>query len=506
LDFGITRVIDRRLTEPGMILGSLAYVAPEQAQDSGDVDIRADIFGLGGVLFWCLTGQTPFAAHGDSTAALGQRLHAAPPRVRTIRPEIAAELDAFVACMMAQRPEDRPAHPEAVRQALLPFLKKPRSTADVSASSANEVDRRRTPVLIVDDEAPNRELCRYVLESAGLSCAEACDGQAALDAIAKSSHDLVLLDIDMPVLTGIEVLRRLRAAPPAPHLKIIMLSGRATADEMAQMMLEGADDYLTTPFSTTQLQARVKTALRLKEAQDRSDALFGSMLAVNHELEQNVQARDSDLIQARNALVLALAELVAYRDTETGAHLMRLQRYCRCLADKASLSPAFQGSIDAHFTAMLECCAPLHDIGKAGVPDYILLKPGKLTPEEMVIMQSHTTIGANVLEKVAREHGFARAFLKMATDITRHHHERFDGRGYPDRLAGDAIPLSARIVAIADVYDALRSQRVYKAALSHDEALRIMLTHSAGHFDPALLGVFSTCADQFERLYRELVD
>ena len=512
LDFGVTRIASRRITQPGVLLGSLAFLAPEQAQDSSEVDIRADIYGLGGTLYWCLTGRTPFPAQANPMAELTQRLKQPPPRVRVHRPDVAPELDELIATLMAVRPADRPTTPEAVQQALMPFLRSRGRAAGGQAASADVTPPDVTPragvhqVLIVDDESSNRNLSRIVLEAVGLRCDEAANGRLALDAFESAAYDLVILDIDMPLLSGSEVLRRLRSAPPAPHLKIIMVSGRSTSDEMAQMMLAGADDYLTKPFSATQLQARVKSALRLKDAQDRSDTLFRSLLSVNHDLEENLTLRDSDLVQARNALVLALSTLVAHRDTETGAHLMRLQRYSRCLAEQAAQSPCFATQIDANFIAMLECCAPVHDIGKAGVPDHILLKPGPLTPEERVIMQSHTTIGSDVLQKVAAEQGFAKAFLKMAIDITRSHHERFDGNGYPDRLAGDAIPLAARIVALGDVYDAMRSRRVYKPALPHDEVVRIMLNESPGHFDPALVHAFERCADRFRQLYRELVD
>jgi HD-GYP domain-containing protein (c-di-GMP phosphodiesterase class II) len=155
---------------------------------------------------------------------------------------------------------------------------------------------------------------------------------------------------------------------------------------------------------------------------------------------------------------------------------------------------------------MLECCAPLHDIGKLGLPDHILLKPGKLTPDERILMQTHTTIGADTLKEVAKQHGFARVFLQMAIDITRHHHERFDGMGYPDGLAGTSIPLSARIVAIADVYDALRSRRIYKPALSHAATLQLMTEASNGHFDPSLMHVFHRCATLFDKTFGEYAD
>jgi putative two-component system response regulator len=362
-------------------------------------------------------------------------------------------------------------------------------------------------VLVVDDEPTNCQLCRMVLDHEGIECDEAPNGVAALEALHARQYDLVLLDIDMPRLSGTEVLRSLRENPPSPHLKVVMLSGRASGDEMAQMLTNGADDYLTKPFSLVQLTARIKAALHLKSAQDRSALLTNLLMTMNHELDQTLHSRNSDLVHARNALVLALAEMVAYRDTESGAHLMRLQHYSRLLATEAAKNPGLAGQIDDNFIELLECCAPLHDIGKVGLPDYILLKPGKLAPDERVIMQTHTTIGAAVLQKVARKHAFAATFLQMSIDIARHHHERYDGGGYPDRLAGSAIPLSARIVAIADVYDALRSRRVYKPALSHLEAMSIMNEGgSQGQFDPLLFQVFLNHADGFDKLYRELQD
>jgi response regulator RpfG family c-di-GMP phosphodiesterase len=275
---------------------------------------------------------------------------------------------------------------------------------------------------------------------------------------------------------------------------------------MAKMLLAGADDYITKPFSIIQLQCRAQTALRLKDTQDRVELLAKHLLSVNAKLEGSLETRDSDLVHSRNALVLALAKLVEQRDTEHSSHLVRLQRYCRCLADKAAGLPTFASQIDKNFIEMLECCAPMHDIGRVGLPDHILLKPGKLTPDERILMQAHTTMGAQTLREVAEAHGTALAFLDMAIDITRHHHERFDGTGYPDRLAGSAIPLSARIVAICDVYDALRSRRVYKPALSHAASVQLMTEASPGHFDPALLQAFVSCGSEFDRIFTEMPD
>jgi response regulator RpfG family c-di-GMP phosphodiesterase len=516
LDFGLARHFTHRLTEPGMALGTIDFMAPEQARDASTVDIRADIYGLGGTLFWCLAGKVPFPPRGTIAEDMIRRMTEPPPSLRHLRPDLPRDLDEIVARMMAVNPDDRFPTPQALMRALLPFLKPEDRegrvlsggpcVSDQGAISQHELEQtnRTHQVLIVDDEAGIRNFCKHVLQADGIQCDEAANGMLALKAASQKPYDLVLLDMNMPMMAGTEVLKHLRESPPCAHLKVLMFSGRASADEMAKILLAGADDYLTKPFSLIQLQGRVKTALRLKDAQDRAELLTQHLLKVNADQERTLSARDSDLVHARNALVLALAKLVEKRDTETCDHLFRLQRYCRYLAEEAAASKAFEKQIDQNFIEMLECCAPLHDIGKVGLPDHILLKPGKLAPDERLLMEQHTIIGAETLKEVAKHHGSALAFLQMAIDIIRHHHERYDGTGYPDRLAGSAIPLAARIVTICDVYDALRSRRVYKPALSHMATTQLILEASPGHFDPALMQVFERCAAQFDKVFHEM--
>jgi response regulator RpfG family c-di-GMP phosphodiesterase/tRNA A-37 threonylcarbamoyl transferase component Bud32 len=515
LDFGLARQFRNRVTEPGTILGTVEFMAPEQMYDAGSVDIRADIYALGGVLFWCLTGRTPFVPQGNLVQDVSHRLASPPPSLRDFRPELSLDLDHLIARAMALNPNDRFPTPQTMMRALLPYLQADKRIPRLKGASeiAMTPTRPDAPssipsprqILIIDDDPAIRLLSRYGLQAEGLQCDEASNGLEALQAATEKHYDLALLDIDMPQMSGLEALKQLRKAPPSPNFKIIMFSGRASADEMAQLLLAGADDYLTKPLSLVQLQARVQAALRLKEAQDRGDRLNQNLLAVNVELEGNLNARDSDLVQARNALVLALAKMVGHRDIESGAHLRRLQRLGRTLACEAAKCLHLAGQIDENFIQMLECCAPLHDIGNVGLPDHIARKPGKFTTEERIIMQTHTTIGADTLTEVAREHGFAAAFMQTAIDIVRHHHERWDGTGYPDRLAGSTIPLSARVVTIADVYDALRSRRAYRPAFSHTAVMQLM-AESQGQFDLALLEVFQRCGAQFERIYRELSD
>jgi response regulator RpfG family c-di-GMP phosphodiesterase len=408
--------------------------------------------------------------------------------------------------MMALNANDRYQTPQEVMRALLPFLE-PRSQGALD----NEQFGVLTPespvstnrVLIIDDEAEVRGFASVVLAEEGIGCDEAANGVVGLKALREKKYDLVLLDVDMPKMSGLEVLARLRDSRPSPHLKVIMMSGRVTGDQMAELLLAGANDYLSKPFSLVQFRSRVQAALELKEAQDRTDALNRKLLAIAAEQEQSLRARDSDLVDARNALVLALARLVEQRTSETGTHLLRLQRYCQCLAVEAALVPEYASQIDENFVKMLQCSAPLYDIGKVGLPDYILQKPGKLTADERILMQTHTTIGAETLAQVVQQHGFAQPFLHMAVAIARHHHERWDGTGYPDRLSGQDIPLAARMVSLAEVYDALRCRRSYKPALSHLAAVQLM-TDSVGQFDPGLLAVFQRCAGRMEQFFREM--
>jgi response regulator RpfG family c-di-GMP phosphodiesterase/serine/threonine protein kinase len=521
LDFGLARLPgEERLTRTGAQLGTVGYMAPEQARNAHGADARADIFGLGATLFYAVTGQAPFT---DLPLFVSVA-----PSARAIRSEVPAGLDAVLSRMMAVDPAHRYPTAEAVMRALVPYLQQPgiamtgRSALD---PAANEIpspspglaalakglnhlttDAASNRVLIVDDQPDIRRLCRVALVAEGFVCDEAGAGPDAIALAAKHPYDLVLLDVDLPGFSGEEVLRRLRKRPPSSHLKVVMFSGTANGDELSRILLAGADDFLTKPFSMVQLRARVKASLRLKDAQDRSDVLNRDLLTLNAELEQAVEARDGELIRARNGLVLALAKLVEHRSAETGSHLLRLQRYCRVLAEEVATLPAFASLLDANFIRTLEDCAPLHDIGKAALPDHILNKPGPLDNSERLHMQAHTTIGADTLRAVARQHPFATGFLNMAIDIARSHHERWDGSGYPDRLAGDRIPLSARLLALADVYDALRSKRVYKPGLSHNTTVMTMTEGSPGHFDPALLDVFSRIADQFDRIFREFDD
>jgi serine/threonine protein kinase len=307
LDFGLARQFRSSATVPGSALGTIDYLAPEQARDASSVDIRADLYSLGGVLFWCLTGQTPFPSEGNAVQDLLRRLTQPPPSVRTFRPQTPGELDAVVTRMMALEPGDRFLTPQAVMQSLRPFLKSHSSerapqpvaqaTCEPHLASPEEgpVTSQLHRVLIVDDEPNLRQFLKHALQSDGVQCTEAANGVQALKSIANNRYDLVLSDIDMPEMTGLELLQGLRETPPCDHLKIILISGRASPNEMAQMLSSGVDDFLTKPLSLVQLRARVKAALRLKDAQDRLGQLNRNMLATNQQLEQDLTAHNPNV-------------------------------------------------------------------------------------------------------------------------------------------------------------------------------------------------------------------
>jgi putative two-component system response regulator len=238
-------------------------------------------------------------------------------------------------------------------------------------------------------------------------------------------------------------------------------------------------------------------------ARDRAALVTDQLREANLQLQQSLDARGADVRQAQDALLFAMAKMAESRDGETPGHLRRLQCYARVLALQAAQTPPWDGLVDDHFLADLERCVPLHDIGKLGLPDDVLLKPATLTAAERLLVEQHPVIGDRILEALGREHGSSLEFLGTARVIVRHHHERFDGEGYPDGLAGDAIPAAARITAVADVYDALRRERLHKPAMSHEAAVGVLF-RSEGQFDPSLLAALAHCEKEWERIYADI--
>ena len=480
------------LMPPGQ--SKAGYIAPELAADPHRADPRCDLFSLAATLLFSITGRPPFTPYGT--------------RATDAMPD---ELTALLNRMTDPDPRERIPSASAALRALTPFLgwhgPADSATSDAEPGPASEPFAARVPsVLIVDDEHHIRQVVRLALAKKNLRIEEADNGEDAVRLLTQQPFDLVLLDMDLPKLSGAEVLRRVRENPASPHLKVIVLSGQGDGDHLSGTILSGADDFLTKPFSILQLRARVTSALRLKQAQDHAELLAQRLASANAELELAFNARGGELVHARGAMVLALAKLVEQRSRETGPHLLRLQRYCRILGEAAAITPAFAGRLSPEILQTMQQAAPLHDIGKVAVPDQILNKPGPLTPEERVAMQSHAASGADTLAFVTNRFPFASGFFSTAIEIARHHHEKWDGTGYPDQLAGESIPLSARLVAVGDVYDALRSRRIYKAGETHADAVKMMLEQFPGHFDPRLIELFARIHERFREVFDDCGD
>ena len=311
--------------------------------------------------------------------------------------------------------------------------------------------------------------------------------------------DLVLMDVMMPEMDGYEACRQFKADSRLADIPIIFLSALGEVEDEKQGFKVGAVDYITKPLSPSLLMARLHTHLSLKKAKD---ILMGQSL----DLELAVEMRTKELERTREVTILAMASLAEARDNETGNHLHRTSSYIRVLAERLMRSSIRGEQLTPEKISVLVRSAPLHDIGKVGIPDAILLKPGKLTPEEFEIMKTHAVIGRDAIAKAEEQLGNCGSFLNTAKEIAGGHHEKWDGSGYPDGLTGEDIPLSARLMALADVYDALISRRVYKEAFPREKAEGIILSGAGTHFDPEIVKAFDQLKDRFWEIAQELKD
>ncbi|MEQ8660267.1 MAG: response regulator [Gammaproteobacteria bacterium] len=345
-------------------------------------------------------------------------------------------------------------------------------------------------LLIVDDNPDNLTVLGELLAPAHRVLA-ANSGRRALELARGSVRPaLILLDVMMPDMDGHAVLAALRADAATRDIPVIFVTAmNATGDEERGLAL-GAVDYIAKPFVGAVVLARVRTQLALKQARDRlSDQ--------NAWLEAEIARRLEDHQLAQDAAIIALARLAEMRDSETGNHLLRTQAYVRTLAEALRDHPRFHAALDAAAIALLVKSAPLHDIGKVGIPDRILRKPAPLTAQEWAVMRTHAALGAAAISRAEADLARPVPFLACAKQIARHHHERWDGSGYPDGLAGEAIPVAARLMALADVFDALITPRVYKEALSPLAARARIVAERGRHFDPAVVDAFVACFDDF---------
>lgn len=321
----------------------------------------------------------------------------------------------------------------------------------------------RQRILVVDDMPDNIEVLRGVLHKEYLLQA-AINGVKALQ-IARSAQkpDIILLDVMMPGMDGYEVCRRLKSDSRTAHIPVIFITGMGKVESETLALSLGAVDYITKPIIPAVVKARVKTQLALYDQ--------------SRELEYLVQERTEELQSSRLQIIQDLGRAAEYKDNETGMHVLRMSNYARLIAKAAGM--------DEHAVNLVFNAAPMHDVGKIGIPDSVMLKPGPLNDEEWVIMKTHPVIGAEI---IGDSNGSE--LLEVAVAVAMTHHEKWNGQGYPNGLSGENIPIEGRVVAVADVFDALTSERPYKKAWSVEDAVALMKREAGEHFDPFLINVF----------------
>ncbi len=329
--------------------------------------------------------------------------------------------------------------------------------------------------LIVDDSPVALRMLARTLTEGGYNVQTAQSGHEALDILRSCGQRLVISDWEMPGMDGLSLCRAIRNGQFQRYIYVLLVTVRRKSEDVVEGLDAGADDFLTKPVNPAELLGRIRVGERILGLETRDLALF------------------------------SMAKLAESRDPETGAHLERVRSYSTAMARVLSRQPKYHEEITADFIRLIGETSPLHDIGKVGIPDAILLKPGRLEPGEFEIMKTHTTIGARTLEAALHQYPGAQ-YLQMARDIAQSHHERWDGKGYPEGLAGDRIPLSARIVALADVYDALTSKRVYKDALPAEKARDIVYEGAGQHFDPDVVQAMVQADQEFTDIHETFRD
>jgi putative two-component system response regulator len=356
------------------------------------------------------------------------------------------------------------------------------------------------PTILVVDDAPDNLALMSALLKDTYKVKVAINGEKALQiASAAAQPNLILLDIVMPGMDGYEVCKRLKAAPNTQNIPVIFLTANIDAHDEERGLQLGAVDYITKPVVSSIVLARVDTHLKLKASADflRNKAEF---------LEAEVAKRTYEVQAIQDVTIMTMASLAETRDNETGGHIRRTQHYVRILAQHLQSHPRFKDVLHDNAINILHKSAPLHDIGKVGIPDSILLKPGRLTDKEFEIMKTHPILGRNAIKHAEKQLGVKVDFLACAKEIAYSHHEKWDGSGYPQGLREEDIPVSARLMALADVYDALVSWRIYKPNMTHEQAREIIVHGRGNHFDPAVVDAFLATETNFLEIAAHYVD
>lgn len=352
--------------------------------------------------------------------------------------------------------------------------------------------------MIVDDTPENLQVLSHLLRKTGYTVSAFPRGAMALKAAAKKPPDLILLDINMPGMNGYEVCRKLKSTDALKDIPVLFISALDAAEDKVEAFRCGGLDYIPKPFQMEEVYARVNTHLKLHTAQK-------VLQRFNNQLQDQVAQQVEEINQSQLAMIFALAKLSHTRDDDTGMHLERVQHLCKVLSSSMAKNHEYAGIITETFITAIFHASPLHDLGKVGIEDAILLKPGRLTDAEFEIMKTHTTIGATTLESVHKQYP-NNEFVEMGIDIAKYHHEKWDGTGYPTGLYGESIPLSARIMALVDVYEALRARRPYKEPFTHEKSRTIIIDGNGKNFDPKIVQEFIKIDRDFDVTYSVMAD
>ena len=344
-------------------------------------------------------------------------------------------------------------------------------------------------VLVVDDVSENLSFISEVIGDEYRVLA-AKSGSVALAILERNEVDIILLDVVMPEMDGYEVITELKRNPKSKDIPVIFLTAKSSVEDEKKGFSLGASDYISKPISPPILMARLKTHLLNKRSKD-------FLKSKNLYLEEEVQKRAAQMSELQDVTIQAMASLAETRDEETGFHIKRTQLYVKRLAEELAKLPKYKKVLTKERINIFYKSAPLHDIGKVGIPDSILLKPGKLTDNEFEVMKTHAVLGYSAINQAEQKAGRAHDFLEVAKEIALYHHEKWDGSGYPKGISGEKIPVCARLMAIADVYDALISKRVYKQAMSHEQAVEIIKEGKGKQFDPLLIDLFLEIENEF---------
>ncbi len=360
-------------------------------------------------------------------------------------------------------------------------------------------------ILIADDNLINQELLKDVVVSLGHIPTTVSNGNDVLKHVDNDKPDMILLDLMMPEMNGFQVLKVLKSKGLLDELPVIVISSVEKLESIAACIRIGAKDYLVKPFDRILLQARIQASIEMRQTHNRLEKYYDLVTDFNEILERRVKKQVEEISQSHLGTIFAMSQLAESRDTDTGDHLERIREYCKQLCQILQMDKKYQSEITDQYIESIYIASPLHDIGKIGIPDNVLQKKGKLTDEEFSTMKKHTTVGANTLRKVNQKHP-DNLFIRIGIEIAESHHEKWDGSGYPNGKENKSIPLSARILALADVYDALTTRRCYKPAFSHEKSTAIITEGKDKHFAPDIVDAFLESEYAFHQIKNQFRD